>query len=231
MLIYSSVPLLAGVAIVAFIVPPFYSKYEGLRILDRIGGRAQFAQREYAPATPECPQPELWHMVDSQTTELEVLDFLKTLVKTIKPRVILETGTFLGHGTVKLAEGIRENGFGRVITIEADPAIRASANQRFKDLGLSEWIESRLESSLETTIDDTIDLFYSDSHLADREAEVRRLLPQLDPNGLLVIHDASSHFKTVREAALRLEQEGLISMVLLPTPRGVVVAQRREGRK
>ena len=37
--------------------------------------------------------------------------------------------------------------------------------------------------------------------------------------------------KGVREAALKLEREGLISVVLLPTPRGLVVAQKREGRK
>jgi hypothetical protein len=48
---------------------------------------------------------------------------------------------------------------------------------------------------------------------------------------VLVIHDASSHFKLVREAALRLEAEGLISAVLLSTPRGVVIAQRRGGRQ
>jgi hypothetical protein len=36
---------------------------------------------------------------------------------------------------------------------------------------------------------------------------------------------------TVREAALEMEREGLISVVLLPTPRGLVVAQKREGRK
>jgi len=37
--------------------------------------------------------------------------------------------------------------------------------------------------------------------------------------------------KTVREAALRMEGEGLLSVVMLPTPRGLVVAQKREGRK
>jgi DNA-binding GntR family transcriptional regulator len=35
----------------------------------------------------------------------------------------------------------------------------------------------------------------------------------------------------VREAALRLEQEGLISVVLSSTPRGLVIAQKRAGRK
>ncbi len=227
---FALVPLITGTAIILVVVPPFHRKYEGLRILERVANDDQLAQPEYAPATPECPRPQLWSMLDSQTTEVEVLDFLKTLVTTIKPKLILETGTFLGHGTIKLAEGIRENGFGKVITIESDPDIRASAQKRFHDSGLAPWIESRLESSLETSIDGSIDLFYSDSHLANREAEIRRLLPQLDPRGLLVIHDASSHFRIVREAALQLEREGLISMVMLPTPRGVVVAQRREGR-
>jgi hypothetical protein len=45
------------------------------------------------------------------------------------------------------------------------------------------------------------------------------------------MHDASSHLKQVRAAALKLESEGLISVVLLPTPRGLVVAQKRQGRK
>jgi len=223
--------LVAGGVLIAVVVPPFMKKYEGLRILERVAGDEQFAQAEYTPPTPECPQPQLWKMLDSQTTEVEVLEFLKTLVTTLKPRLIVETGTFLGHGTVKLAEGVKENGFGKVITIEFDPAIRARAEERFKASGLAPWIESRLESSLETNIEGTIDLLYSDSHLANREAEIRRLLPSLDPRGLLVIHDASSHFKIVRDAALRLEAEGLISAVLLSTPRGVVIAQRREGRK
>src|SRR5258707_998968 len=222
--------MLAGGALIAAIVPKFMKKYEGLRILERVAQDEQITQPEYAPATPECPQPELWRMLDSQTTEVAGLDFLKTLVTTVKPKLVVETGTFLGHGTVKLAEGLKENGFGKVITIEFDPAIRASAVERFKACGLAPWIESRLESSLETNIAGMIDLLYSDSHLANREAEIRRLLPQLDPRGLLVIHDASSHFKIVRETALRLEEEGLISTVLLSTPRGVVVAQRREGR-
>lgn len=222
--------ILAGGALIAAVVPQFIKKYEGLRILERVAEGEQIMQAEYTAATPECPQPELWRMLDSQTTEVEVLDFLKTLVTTVKPKLVVETGTFLGHGTVKLAEGLKENGFGKVITIEFDPAIRARAEERFKACGLAPWIESRLESSLETNIEGMIDLLYSDSHLANREAEIRRLLPQLDPRGLLVIHDASSHFKIVRETALRLEQEGLISAVLLSTPRGVVVAQRREGR-
>ena len=97
--------------------------------------------------------------------------------------------------------------------------------------GLGEWIEYRNESGLETKIEGTIDMFFSDSYLPFRESELRRFVPQIDPRGLILVHDASSEFRVVREAVLRLEQEGLISTVLLSTPRGVAVAQKRQGRK
>src|SRR5271163_2530808 len=127
--------------------------------------------------------------------------------------------------------GAKANGFGKLITIEFDPDIFAKAKQRIDLSGLRAWIAYRNASSLDTPIDGTIDLLFSDSHLTIREQEIRRFLPQIDPRGLILIHDASSHFKVVREAALRLEQEGLISVVLLSTPRGLVIAQKRAGRK
>jgi predicted O-methyltransferase YrrM len=149
----------------------------------------------------------------------------------MKPQLIVETGTFLGYSTIKMAEGLKANGFGRIITIEYDPEIFAKAKERIEASGLGRWIENRLESSLETRIEGKIDILFSDSKLAIREAEIRRLLPQVDPRGLILIHDASSQYKSVREFALRMEVEGLISTVLLSTPRGLVIAQKHDGRK
>jgi predicted O-methyltransferase YrrM len=225
------VAILAGGAVIAVIVPRFVKRYEGHHILDRVSEQQEFVQPEYVGATPECPHPEWWQMVDSQSSELEVLDFLKSIVLTTKPRLIVETGTFIGYSAIKMAEGLKANGFGKLITIEFDPNIFAKAKQRIDLSGLRDWIEYRNASSLETPIDGTIDLLFSDSHLTIREQEIRRFLPQIDPRGLILIHDASSHFKVVREAALRLEQEGLISVVMLSTPRGLVIAQKHAGRK
>lgn len=220
-----------GAVVIAIIVPPFVRGYEGHRILDRLAEQGESVQAEYMPATPECPHPELWKMADSQTAEIEVLDFLKSVVTTLKPRLIVETGTFIGYSAIKMAEGLQSNGFGKIVTIEYDPAIFAKAKERIDASGLRSWIEYRNESSLETQIDGVIDILFSDSHLDIREQEIRRFLPQVDPRGLILIHDASSHFQVVREAALRLEQEGLLSVLLLPTPRGLVIAQKRAGRK
>jgi predicted O-methyltransferase YrrM len=186
---------------------------------------------EYHRPTPECPHPERWSMYDSMTAEVEVLEFLRTLVTTTKPNLVVETGTFMGVSTLWIAEAMRLNGFGKIISCEYDPKVFETAKKKIDASEFRELIDLRNESSLEMKVDGTIDLFFSDSDMPIREQEVRRYLPQISPFGLILMHDASSHLKQVRDAALKLEGEGLISVVLLPTPRGLVVAQKREGRK
>ncbi len=185
---------------------------------------------EYHRATPECPHPERWHMYDSMTAEAEVLEFLRTLVTTLKPALIVETGSFLGVSTLWMAEGLRANGFGKIISCEFDPVVFARAQQKIAASELAPWIELRNESSLEMQVEGSIDILFSDSDTPIRAAEVKRFLPQILPTGLILIHDASSHLKTVREAAFALEAEGLVSCIFLPTPRGLVLAQKRAGR-
>lgn len=184
---------------------------------------------EYHRATPECPHPERWSMIDSMTAEVEVLELLATLVTTLKPELVVETGSFLGVSTEWIARGLERNGRGRVISCEFDPLVYAKAKARLAGSPLLRWIDLRNESSLTMSVSGAIDLLFSDSDPDLREAEVKRFLPQMNPNGLIVIHDASSHLKTVREAALKLEREGLLSVLLLPTPRGLVLAQPRRG--
>lgn len=185
---------------------------------------------EYHRATPECPRPERWSMYDSMTAEVEVLEFLRTLITTVKPELVVETGSFLGVSTLWIAEGMKANGFGKIVSCEFDPVVFAKAKERVAASGLAEWIELRNESSLEMKVEGAIDLLFSDSDMPIRELEVKRFLPQICPTGLILMHDASSHLKVVRDAAFRMEAEGLLSCVFLPTPRGLVVAQKREDR-
>lgn len=183
---------------------------------------------EYHRATPECPHPDRWSMYDSMTAEAEVLEFLRTLVTTVKPNLVVETGAFLGVSTLWIAEGLKRNNRGKIISCELDPVVFAKAQSKIAASGLSSWIELRNESSLEMQIPGVIDLLFSDSDMAIREEEIRHFLPQISPHGLILMHDASSHLKIVREAALKMEAEGLLSVVFLPTPRGLVVAQKRD---
>ena len=180
---------------------------------------------EYHRATPECPHPERWSMYDSMTAEYEVLEFLRTLVTTIKPELVVETGSFLGVSTLWIAEGLERNRLGKVVSCEYDAVVFAKAQEKIGASPLARRIELRNESSLEMQISGPIDLLFSDSDMPIREQEVTRFLPQMNPHGLILMHDASSHLKVVREAALSLEAKGLLSILLLPTPRGLVIAQ------
>jgi predicted O-methyltransferase YrrM len=223
--------LFSGFILIAWVVPRFLQKREEHHIIERIEEQGEARQPEYTPATHECPHPERWTMMDSMSAEVEILDFLKHLVLTLKPELIVETGTFIGQSAIKMAEALRANGFGKIVTCEFDPLVYRKAQDRIEASGLAPWITCRNQSSLELEVDGTIDLFFSDSHQPIREQEIRRFLPQISPQGLILMHDTSSHYKIAREAAFRLEAEGLISMVLLPTPRGLMIAQKRAGRK
>ena len=92
--------------------------------------RGEKLQPEYHRATPECPHPERWMMYDSMTAEFEVLEFLKSLVTTTKPELIVETGSFLGVSTLWMAQGLKENGFGKVISCEYDLAVYEKAKEK-----------------------------------------------------------------------------------------------------
>lgn len=224
--------VVAGVVLLIFARRRFRGKDPVHKVLDHVVQHGnQETKPEYHRATPECPNPERWRMFDTMTAEVEVLDFLRCLMTTVKPSLVVETGTFLAVSTIYMAEGLKQNGSGKIITCEPDKEVFAKAKEKIDSSGLKKFIEYRCESSLETRVTGAIDVLFCDSLPELREPEVRHFLPNINPNGLILMHDASSHLKTVREAALRMEEEGLVSVVLLPTPRGLVIAQKRAGRK
>ncbi len=222
---------IVGAALLTIRLRAFFRVSEEHRILAKVSVQGEQLQPEYTPPSLECPEPKLWSMYDSMAAEKEVLDLLYAIVRALKPKLAVETGTFSGLSSTYIARAMQENGRGRLITCEMDPLVCESARKRFRDEHLDAIIDCRLCSSFNLAVDEQIDFFYSDSDVNIREQEVRNFLSKLNPFGLILMHDASSHFKVVREGALRLEKEGLISVVFVSTPRGLVIAQKREGRK
>jgi len=58
----------------------------------------------------------------------------------------------MGVSTLQIAEGLKENGFGKVISLEYDAKVYAKAKERVENSGLGDWIELRNGSSLEASI-------------------------------------------------------------------------------
>src|ERR1017187_5349617 len=126
------------------------------RIMREAQQRADTLIPEYHRPTPECPHPERWSMFDSMTAEVEVLEFLRTLVTTTKPNLVVETGTFMGVSTLWIAEALRLNGFGRIVSCEYDPKVFEAARRKIEASEFGDLIELRNESSLEMKVEGTI---------------------------------------------------------------------------
>ncbi|MGH9602716.1 MAG: prolipoprotein diacylglyceryl transferase family protein, partial [Terriglobales bacterium] len=95
--------MIAGAALLIVVRRRFKAEKGEHRIVRHAEVHGDVLQPEFHRATPECPHPERWRMYDSMTAEVEVLEFLKCLVTTVKPELVVETGSFLGVSTLAIA--------------------------------------------------------------------------------------------------------------------------------
>src|SRR5512146_3061482 len=168
---------------------------------------------ETSEPTLECPQPHLWNQYDVATAELEVLDFLTQLVRTIKPRLVVETGTYRGISACYIAKALKENGRGRLVTCETTPKDYERARKLLEKAKLSDVAECRLTSSLDLNIEAPIDLLFSDSSPDFRISEIEHFWPLPSPTSLILVHDVASSdlHKELRNQVLRADKDRKVS--------------------
>lgn len=166
------------------------------------------------PSTPtkDCPNPEQWSALDSDTCENEVLDFLRVLVATIKPRYVVETGTCYGWSARAMGQALIN---GRLDT--CDP----------EDKNLYAWpsnVKYHKCSSLDFKPTAPIDLLFLDSALNLRVLEYLIFKEHLSERAVVVIHDAGeTHHEFLAEVREKLKDE--LEFVILPTPRGLLIGR------
>ena len=177
---------------------------------------------------PECSSPQRWSMIDGNTAEVETLEFLYSLVRLLKPSLIVETGTWHGHSAVAFGKAVRQNGMGKVVTFEIDPEICAVAKHRVESEGLLPYVDVRNESSLAAVISDKIDLLLLDSDLPLRVTEFEYFRSKLRPGSIVIFHDTSTTHRVVRQDVQNLMAEGKLRGMIFPTPRGLAICEYRE---
>jgi predicted O-methyltransferase YrrM len=183
---------------------------------------------EVSLPTTECPEPALWRCFDEQSAEVEVLDFLYQLVRTLKPKLTVETGSHRGISALYIGKALRDNGRGKLLTCEVDSQMYDISSALIAKERLQGQVDCRLTSSLDLEVSDTIDLLFLDSLPKIRMSELDRFWPLLSPSSLIAIHDVNTGWHGgLRSSVLRRDQERSLSAVLLPTPRGLALCQKR----
>ena len=120
---------------------------------------------------------------------------LYMLARSTHAQFILEFGTSFGVSTIYLAAALRDNGGGRIITTEFEPAKVTRARENLKEASLLDLVEIREGDALETLACDLppkLDLVLLDGAKGLYADILRRVESCLRP-GSLVLADDSHH--------------------------------------
>jgi predicted O-methyltransferase YrrM len=168
------------------------------------GGRlarvfGQYAETAQHPHVDD-ERGDLFHCIDSSSTELEVLNLLNALVFLFKPNLALETGTHRGLGAIAIAAALKANGCGKLHTCEIDPSYLDACRDNLEcfDAGLADWIELHHADSLRFIADYAgapFDFAFFDSRMAIRHLEFQALRERglLASGAVCVFHDTSRY--------------------------------------
>ena len=87
------------------------------------------------------------------------------LARSIRAEAIVEFGTSFGISTIFLGSAIRDNGVGRLITTEFEPAKADRARENLAAAGVEEWVELRIGDARETLSDSPrdVDMIFAES--------------------------------------------------------------------
>ena len=163
--------------------------------------------------------------------------FLSLLSKLIRPKYILEIGTFTGYATLCLAEGLMPSG--HLHTIEANEEYEEIQNKYFGQSPYREQIIQHFAPALEVlpTLPDGIDMVFIDADKKNYLNYFEVVLPKMRPGGVILsdnvlwsgkvvepVKDNDKHTQILMEYNKRLATDPRLETVLLPIRDGLTLS-------
>ena len=132
-------------------------------------------------------------MADDGGVEHPVGSFLYGLVKILQPQLILETGTYSGISSLYMAQALKENSHGELITVEHEMFHKQRAERLWEKCGVNQYVTCINQSSLDFQPNQQYDLLFLDSEPQIRYQELVNFFPHLKEGGYIGIHDLHGH--------------------------------------
>lgn len=148
------------------------------------------------PHVPE-EQANLFSAPDSGATEIEYLTLLYAFARCMKPRHVLETGTYRGHGTLAIAQALQDNNVeAEFSTVERSASMLAQARQMVNGQNcgaLVRWFEANSLDFIKEYEGPQFEFVFLDSDTDVRAAELQLLLERdlLQEGCIVCVHDTS----------------------------------------
>ncbi len=135
---------------------------------------------------------------------------LRMLSTILKPKVILEIGTFTGYSTINLALGLSQDGL--IHTIDSNPESVEIGRRYFKEAGLGNKIITHIGNAKEIipTIQSNFDLVFIDADKENYLAYYHLIFNNLNSGGVILADNAFWDGKVLNENASDTETRGII---------------------
>lgn len=162
-----------------------------------------------------------------------ILSLISTL---LRPKRILEIGTFTGYATLCLAEGLAENG--ELITIEANPELAWFIEKYKAKAGLEESITSITGRAEEVIpkLEGSFDLAFIDAGKRDYPHHFELVIERMRPGGVILADNVLWSGKVLKDPASydmdtqmldtfnkKIQADERIENIILPVRDGITV--------
>ena len=165
---------------------------------------------------------------------------LSMLSKLIRPKSILELGTFTGYATLCWAEGLQQEG--EIDTIDVNEELLDFQRKYFDKSGYGSQIQQHLGSAIDIlpTLDKTYDLVFIDADKPNYSNYFHLVIDKLNPGGIILsdnvlwhgkvvepLNDKDISTKAVLDFNTLLRNDDRIETVLLPIRDGLTISRRK----
>ena len=143
----------------------------------------------------DIEKSHLFSSIDSESTEIDILNWIHSLIILLKPENILETGTCAGIGTIAFATACDINNLGQVYSIELEKGRVEKTKQQINKLHLENRITIINDDSREYLKNTNIifNLAFFDSLPEIRAEECEICMKRGILKGPAIFHDTSSY--------------------------------------
>jgi len=156
----------------------------------------------------------------------------------LKPKAILEIGTFTGYSALCLAEGLAPNG--KLLTIDVNEELENRVRAYFTASDFAEQIEYRIADAAQMipTLDRNFDLIFIDADKQQYPTYYEQALSILNPGGFILIDNVLWSGKVLdekhqdkdtvllRDLNLKISQDNRVEKVLLPIRDGLYLIRK-----
>lgn len=164
--------------------------------------------------------------------------FLEMVSKMIKPKRILEIGTFTGYSAISLVEGLAEDG--KLITIEYDEEYEDLIRYFIDKSGFGDKIQLLIGDAKQVipSIDETFDLVFIDADKYGYSDYYEQVMEKLCQGGIILVDNVLWSGKVIKTGSKDTETAAIIKFnkkvandprveqVLLPLRDGLMIIRK-----